>query len=197
MNILVSCEMFGKVRDAFRAKGHNAYSCDLKADINNSPYHHRGDVIPFLNDSMWDMLIAFPPCDRLLVAGALHFEKWRASGEQQAGIEFFMLHANSKIPRIAIENPIGIMSTIWRKPDQIIHPWMFGHKETKKTCIWLKNLPKLVETNNVYEEMMKLSKAERERVHYESPGIKNGLTRSERRSITFQGIADAMAEQWG
>jgi hypothetical protein len=197
MNVLVACEMFGRVREAFIKKGHNAYSCDIQPDINNSPNHYCGDVRPYINDQFFDLMIAFPPCDRILGAGALYWEKWQASGEQQAGIEFFMLFTNSKIKKVAIENPVGIMSTVWRKPDQKINPYQFGHMEQKRTCIWVKGLPLLVPTNNVYAEMMKLPKAEREKVHYMSASVKNGLTRSQRRAITYQGIADAMADQWG
>jgi hypothetical protein len=205
MKILIACEMSGVVRRAFRARGHEAYSCDLLPSLDNSPFHYAGDVLPWLGYG-WDMLIAFPPCDRLLGAGARYWKKWQASGEQQKAIEFFMRFVNAPVPRIGIENPVGIMSSIWLKPDgtvkdgwtgQIVNPWMFGHMEQKKTCIWRKGLPELVATNNVYAEMMKLPRRERERVHFESPGKKNGLTRSQRRALTFEGLAEGMAEQWG
>lgn len=200
MNVLVAGEFSGTVRNAFRRLGHDAWSCDLIPALDNSPYHIVQDLRTLLDARacQWiDLMIAHPPCDRLLVAGALHFEKWRASGEQQAAIDFFMFLANQPIKRIAIENPVGIMSTLWRKPDQYIEPFEYGHPETKRTCIWLKNLPLLYQTNNVERAMMALPAKERNRIHHESPGMKNGLTRSQRRAVFFQGWADAMAWQWG
>jgi hypothetical protein len=196
MNWLIGCEFSGKLRNALRKRGVNAWSCDLIPSLDNSPFHIIGDIRDVLKRG-WDRMIVFPPCDRLLVAGALHWEKWQQSGEQRRGIEFFLEMANTHVEKVAIENPVGIMSTVYREPDQYIQPWMFGHMETKKTCLWLRKFPKLVPTNNVFEAMMQLPKAARERVHYESPGIKNGLTRSQRRAILFDGFADAMAEQWG
>lgn len=195
MRVLVACEFSGIVRDAFRRYGHDAWSCDMVPSLSDRHKHHIGDVREIINDS-WDLMIAHPPCDRLLSSGALHWKKWQQTGEQQKAIVFFMELALSPIPRIAMENPTGIMSSCWRKWDQRIQPYEFGHLEQKGTCLWLKNLPLLESTNNVYEEMMKLPKKDRERVHHESPGIKNGLTRSQRRSIFFPNIADAMAEQW-
>ena len=196
MNVLVACEFSGVVREAFRRRGHDAWSCDLKPALDGSPYHLQCDVRTVL-DAGWDLMIAHPNCDRLLVAGALHWRKWQKSKEQQKGIVFFMEMALAPIPRIAVENPRGIMNTVWRQPDQYLQPWQFGHMESKEVCLWLKGLPPLVPTQDVYKAMMKLPKRERERVHHESPGTKNGLTRSERRSIFFTGVADAMAEQWG
>lgn len=196
MRVLIACEFSGVVREAFRKRGHDAWSCDLIPSLDNSPYHLICDVLTIL-DQRWDMMIAFFPCDRLLGAGALHWKKWQASGEQQRAIEFALKLLNAPIDKIAAENPVGILSTVYRKPDQIIQPYQFGHMEQKKTCLWLNNLKKLVPTNDVYEEMMKLPKRERERVHHESPGIKNGLTRSQRRAICFPGWAEAFAEQWG
>jgi hypothetical protein len=204
MKVAVICEESGTVRDAFRKRGHDAWSYDLLPGRGLFPQHHiQGDITkqPKAELEKFDVAICHPPCDRLLVAGALHWKKWRASGEQQAGIEFFMFMTRLPIKKIAIENPVGIMSTLYRKPEppygQIIEPWQFGHPETKRTCIWLINLPPLAPTNNVYEEMMKLPPKLRNRIHHESPGIKNGLTRSMRRAVTYQGWADAMAEQWG
>jgi len=135
----------------------------------------------------WDMMIAHPPCTHLTVSGARWWKD--RQDEQIQAIDLFMLFANADIPKIAIENPIGLMSTRWRKPDQIIQPWQFGHGEIKGTCLWLKGLP-LLQPSNIVDGRVP-------RVHYESPGIKNGLTRQQRRSITDPGIADAMAEQWG
>jgi hypothetical protein len=139
------------------------------------------------------MIIAFPPCTHLAVSGAAWFAAKRADGRQQQGIDFFMEFANANCEKIAIENPVGIMSSKWRKPDQIIQPWQFGHPEKKATCLWLKGLPRLEPTNIVKEEMEKLPKNKQERLHYLPPS-KN---RSVLRSKTFSGIAKAMAEQWG
>ena len=198
----MACEYSGAVREAFRAAGHDAYSCDLLEAEDGSPFHIQGDALIVAEFGMqakgeywakpWDLMIAHPPCTHLAVSGAAWFEKKRASGEQQAAIEFFLMLARAPIPRIAIENPVCIMSTVWRKPDQIIHPWQFGHPEQKTTCLWLKGLPHLVPTRVVYEEMMALPKNERERIHYMPPSE----DRWKERSRTFEGIAEAMAEQW-
>ena len=140
--------------------------------------------IPLLKDE-WDMVIAFPPCTHLAVSGARWFEEKRKDGRQQQGIDFFMELANCFCPKVAIENPIGIMSTIWRKPDQIIQPWMFGHGETKATCLWLKGLSKLKATNKVEGRMQRIWK------------LPPSPTRTILRSKTYLGIAQAMAAQWG
>lgn len=201
MRVLVACEFSGIVRDAFRRHGHDAWSCDIIQGTNNKHHHIRTDVIGLLQGNRhpeafdfddgrplcWDLMIAFPPCTHLAVSGARWFDTKQK--EQRKAIWFFKALADAGIPKIAIENPIGIMSTLYRKPDQIIQPWQFGHGETKATCLWLKRLPKLKPTRIV--------SGRRPRVHHESPGIVSGLTRSQRRSITYQGIAEAMAEQWG
>lgn len=175
--------MSGVVREAFRAKGHDAWSCDiLPSEIPGN--HIQGDVLPVLNQG-WDMLIAFPPCTHLCVSGARWFAAKRRSGEQQSAIKFFNAIVNAPIARIAVENPVGIMSTQYRKPDQIIQPWQFGHGETKATCLWLKNLPPLKPTNVVT--------GRENRIHKMAPSA----DRSTERSRTYQGIADAMASQWG
>lgn len=192
MNVLVACEFSGIARDAFKARGHYAMSCDL-LPTEKEGLHYQGDIFDCINNSSWDLMIAFPPCTHLAASGARWFKKKRADGRQQQSMDFFMKLVNIDIPKIAIENPIGIMSTEWRKPDQIIQPFEYGHTETKKTCLWLKGLPKLIPTDMVYDEMMKLPKKERNRIHYMSPG-KN---RSKLRSKTFTGIAKAMAMQWG
>jgi len=202
MKILLACEESQEVCKRFRALGHEAYSCDILPCSGGHPeWHIQGDVLPLLEQE-WDMIIAFPPCTHLAVSGAAHFAKKRADGRQQEGIDFFMKFANAKCDKIAIENPIGIMSKLWRKPDQIIQPWQFGDKYQKSTCLWLKGLPKLTPTNIVekgefkewvdpktgktkkqpmwFFEALKLSKEERAKV----------------RSKTFPGIADAMANQW-
>lgn len=196
MRVLVACEYSGRVRDAFAALGHDAWSCDLlptEAPVRMKfAQHYQGDVRDVLYDD-WDLIVAHPPCTDLAVSGAAWFAEKRADGRQQAAIAFFMLFARLKCERVAIENPVGIMSTVWREPDQIIQPWQFGHPEQKATCLWLKNLPKLTTTRNVYAEMMRLPKNQRERQHYLPPSPDRGKLRSE----TYQGIADAMAGQWG
>ena len=179
------------MRDAFLDRGHDAMSCDLLPTDMPGP-HAQGDVVPLLQET-WDMIIAFPPCTDLAVSGAKWFAEKRADGRQQSSIDFFMLFARAGAEKICIENPIGIMSTVWRKPDQVVHPWQFGHMEQKSTCLWLKNLPQLVGAENVKDKMMKLPKNQRERLHYLPPTS----DRAKLRSKTFQGIADAMAAQWG
>lgn len=187
MNVLIACEFSGIVRDAFKALGHNAWSCDLLPSERDGQ-HIIGDAANWANMSVkghgkWDLLIAFPPCTHLAVSGARWFNEKQS--KQAEAIQFFMDLANSKVPRIAIENPIGIMSTHWRKPDQIIQPWQFGHGETKATCLWLKNLPKLTPTNIV--------EGRHGRVWREPPSPE----RWKNRSRTYEGIALAMAQQWG
>jgi site-specific DNA-cytosine methylase len=172
------------VREAFRKLGHDAWSCDLLDAEDGSPYHYKGDVFDII-DQGWDLMIAHPPCTHLAVSGARHFAAKIADGRQQAAIEFFTRLANSPIERIAIENPVCIMSTKWRKPDQTIQPWMFGHGETKATCLWLKNLPKLVPTNIV--------EGREQRIHKLPPSPDRWKVRDR----TFAGIAEAMAAQWG
>ena len=182
MKILIACEYSGRVRDCFKALGHDAWSCDILPT--DSPGQHlQCDVTTVLNNG-WDMIVAFPPCTDLCVSGAKWFAAKRASGQQQRAIDLFMAIANAPCERIAIENPIGIMSTQWRKPDQIIQPWQFGHGETKATCLWLKNLPLLQPTNIV--------EGREQRIWKMAPSP----TRAKDRSLTFQGIAQAMATQW-
>jgi len=184
MKVLVACEFSGVVREAFRKKGHDAWSCDLLPALDGSKYHHVGDVKPVLDDR-WDLVIAHPPCTYLAVSGARWWSE--REREQREAAEFFRVFTHLTC-KWAIENPIGAMSTRYRKPDQIIHPWQFGHGETKATCLWLNGLPKLTPTNIV--------DGREPRIHHESPGIKNGMTRQQRRSITYRGIAEAMADQW-
>lgn len=180
MRVLVACEFSGVVRDAFIARGHDALSCDLLPTERPGP-HYQGDVRDIIRHD-WDMMIAFPPCTHLAASGARWFKDKVV--EQQKAIEFFIELYYQPIPRIAIENPVGIMSTEFRKPDQVIQPYQFGHEERKKTCLWLKNLRPLMHTHLMAERFP--------RVHRESPGP----DRWKRRSRTLQGIADAMAEQW-
>lgn len=183
MRVLIACEYSGRVRDAFLVFGHEAMSCDLLPTEVPGP-HYQGDVRDVL-DYPWDLMIAHPPCTHLSVSGAKHFSEKRMRGEQQAAVSFFMMLAKTNIPKIAIENPVCIMSSLWRKPDQVIQPWQFGHGETKATCLWLKGLPILTPTNVV--------DGREQRVHKMPPSP----DRWKLRSTTYQGIADAMASQWG
>ena len=147
MRVLIACEFSGTVRDAFTKLGHDAMSCDLEPTLKPGK-HYQGNVMDIIKDG-WDLMIAHPPCTHLAVSGARHFAKKQADGRQQKGIDFFMELVNSNIKHYAIENPIGIMSSKWRKPDQIINPWEYGHNVTKATCLWLKGLPLLKPTNIV------------------------------------------------
>lgn len=208
MKILIACEESQAVCIAFRNKGHEAYSCDVIECSGGHPeWHIQQDVLPLLNGNCsfktddgeehyitgkWDMIIAFPPCTNLCVSGA----RWFTEGVkpyylQDEAEEFFMKFVNADCEKIAIENPVGIMSTRYKKPNQIINPFQFGHPEQKKTCLWLKGLPCLTETENVYEYMMTLPIKERTRIHW------LGSNHSKERSKTFPKIAEAMASQWG
>lgn len=193
MKVLVACEYSGRVREAFRSRGHDAWSCDLLPSEDDSPNHFQQDVTQVIAAEQWDLMIAHPPCTDLAVSGARHFPAKIADGRQGAALDFVRMLLDAPIERIALENPVSIISSKIRKPDQIIQPWQFGHPETKATCLWLKGLPKLVETNNVYGYMMTLKPQERNRVFYMPPGP----NRWKERSRTFEGIAEAMAEQWG
>lgn len=181
MKVLIACEFSGRVRESFKQKGHDVWSCDL-LDSEIEGNHYKGDVMDII-DYGWDLMIAHPPCTHLAVSGARHFH--RKKTEQKEALEFVVKIMNANIEKIAIENPISIISTKIRKPDQIIQPWMFGHGETKSTCLWLKGLSKLTPTNIVEGREAKVHKM---------PPSKD---RWKNRSRTYQGIADAMAEQWG
>lgn len=186
MRVLVACEFSGVVREAFRARGHDAWSCDLLPAEDGSRFHIQGNVLDHLAlawDGEYDLMIAHPPCTHLAVSGARWFKEKR--NEQEAALEFVQVLMEWDVPRIAIENPISIISSRIRKPDQIIQPWMFGHGETKATCLWLKGLPKLTPTNIV--------EGREARIHKMPPGP----DRWKERSRTFKGIAEAMADQWG
>lgn len=195
MKILIACEFSGRVREAFRKKGHKAWSCDL-LDTEIPGNHYKGDVRDILNEG-WDMMIAHPPCTYLTNAGVMWLYKQKDRWQKmKEGAEFFKLLLDAPIKLKAIENPIMhkyAVEIIGRRQDQVLQPYMFGHTERKATCLWLQGLPKLKETNNVYDEMMKLPKNKRERLHYLPPS----KDRWKLRSTTFQGIADAMAQQWG
>ena len=208
MKILVACEESQAVTKELRRLGHEAYSCDVIECSGGHPeWHIMQDVVPLLTRDEdgnngwhyvyfrtmdgklhsveeWDMIVAFPPCTHLAVSGARHFAEKRADGRQQAAIDFFMKIAEADCQKIAIENPVGIMSTQWRKPDQIIQPWQFGHGETKATCLWLKGLPLLVPTRIVDGREQRVWK------------MPPGPDRAKERSKTYPGIAKAMAEQW-
>jgi hypothetical protein len=205
VKVLVACEFSGIVRDAFLRRGHDAWSCDLLPTESPGP-HIRGDVLSHLGDG-WDMMIAHPPCTHLALSGARWFAEKRADGRQAEGVKFFLQFISTNIPRVCIENPIGIMSRLYRKPDQIIQPWQFGHEVQKATCLWLVNLLPLKSTRVVNRGM----------IYVDPRGHKHGgeftnrakkaysplmvqATSAERwkiRSRTFRGIAEAMAQQWG
>ena len=194
MRILVACEESQVVTKAFRERGHEAYSCDILPTSGSNPeWHIQGDVTDILNQE-WDMIIAFPPCTDLAVSGARYFAEKIKDGRQQRSIDFFMLFANHPCPKICIENPIGIMSGRWRKPNQIIQPWQFGHDASKATCLWLKGLPTLQHTNV-------LPKPASGRWANQTPSGQNKLPpskdRAKLRSKTYEGVAEAMAAQWG
>lgn len=200
MVVLVACEESQAVTIELRKLGHEAYSCDIEPCSGGHPeWHIQQDVIPLLNgnclfctvdgkrhfvDGTWDIILAFPPCTNLASSGARYFEEKRRNGRQQAAIAFFMQFVNADCPRVAIENPVGVMSTYYRKPDQIIQPWLFGHGEMIKTCLWLKGLPKLIPTDIV--------SGREERIWRMSPS----KDRARLRSKTYPGVARAMAEQW-
>lgn len=192
MRVLIACEFSGAVREAFRRRGHDAWSCDLLESEDNSKYHFHDDIFYVLQHYPdWDLMIAHPPCTHLASSGARWFKEKKQ--EQTNAVSFVWALGASTAPKIAIENPIGVLSTQYRKPDQIIQPWMFGHPESKATCLWLKGLPKLTATKDVREEMLSLPLSKRTRVHYARPGP----DRWKERSRTLTGIAEAMATQWG
>jgi hypothetical protein len=184
VRVLVACEFSGVVRRAFRAKGHEAYSCDLlPSEDDQTDQHLLGDVLGWIGHERWDLMIAHPPCTHLAVSGARWFKYKRR--EQQAALDFVWALWTAPVPRICVENPVSILSSHIGKPTQIIQPWQFGHGETKATCLWLKGLPKLQPTDVV--------EGRANRVHREPPGP----NRWKNRSRTYEGIAAAMAEQWG
>jgi site-specific DNA-cytosine methylase len=216
MKILIACEESQAVCKEFRKLGHEAYSCDILECSGGHPeWHIKQDIYEVINDK-WDIMIAFPPCTHLTVSGARHFEQKKKDGRQKQGIDFFMSMINAPIQKIAVENPIGIMSNYYRKPDQIIQPYYFGDPFQKSTCLWLKNLPKLYYNlePNLFDKNITSTKDKGEMVYWidKKTGKKkcqakwyydaliNAKTKEERstlRSKTFPGIAKAMAEQWG
>lgn len=188
MRVLVACEFSGVVREAFRRRGHEAWSCDLLPAMDKSDYHFQCDVFQLLENTKqdkgncWDLIVAHPPCTYLAVSGNRYYAKRSDLYTPAANFaKAFFEYSH----RVCVENPIGRLSTLWRKPDQIVQPWMFGHGETKATCLWLKGLPKLLPSSIV--------DGREHRIHSMPPSPHRGLLRS----ITYSGIADAMAEQWG
>ena len=218
MKVLVACEESQEVCKAFRAKGHEAFSCDIQECSGGHPeWHIKGDVIPLLNGNCtfltedlsththtgpWDLIIAHPPCTHLAVSGARWFPEKQKDFRQQKACVFFMYFALAHCDRIAVENPVGIMSTVYRKPDQIINPWQFGHPESKKTCLWLKGIPELKPTNvldlpesGVWKNQ---TKDGQNKLIVDGRWISfNDPRTAKERSKTYPGIARAMAEQWG
>jgi site-specific DNA-cytosine methylase len=184
LKVLVACEFSAVVTNAFRAKGHEAYSCDIVPTEGNPKWHYQGKV-EYLLYRDWDLLIAFPPCTYLATSGARWFSDPKRQHQQKLALEFVNALLNSGIPRIALENPVGVISSKIRKPDQIIHPWQFGHGETKRTCLWLKGLPLLQPTCIV--------EGRQNTIHW----FPDSKRRRKERSRTFPGIALAMAAQWG
>lgn len=204
MRVLVACEESQRVCIAFREKGHEAYSCDIEPCSGGHPeWHIQDDVLKHLGDN-WDLVIAHPPCTYLTVAANKYYnvEKYGIVAMQRRiaredAINFFMEFTQVKCPKVAIENPIGVISSFYRKPDQIIQPYQFGHRERKATCLWLKGLPKLQPTNIVEPDIIKHPSGKTDsRLHYETFKLP-AKERSKMRSKTFEGIAKAMAEQWG
>jgi len=197
MRVLAACEESQAVTIEMRKLGHDAYSCDILDCSGGHPeWHLQQDITEVLKDN-WDMIIAFPPCTHLAVSGAKHFAAKRADGRQQKGIDFFMLFTDLDCPRVAIENPVGIMSTHWRKPDQIIQPYEYGHTARKKTCLWLKGLPKLLPTEIVEPKLITYKDGSTFSADYMKAKRTKPGDSSRLRSKTFPGIAKAMAEQWG
>jgi hypothetical protein len=193
MRVLIACEYSGAVRDAFIARGHDAMSCDLLPTDAPGP-HYTGDVFDIVGDG-WDLMVAHPPCTDLAVSGAKHFAAKRADGRQQAALAFVRRLLAAPVPRIALENPVSIISTNIRKPDQIIQPWMFGHEATKTTCLWLKGLPHLTPTDIVGKGARHVTKSGKSLPQWYN--LPPSADRWKIRSATFKGIAAAMADQWG
>ncbi len=198
VRVLIACEYSATVRDAFRARGFDAWSCDLLPTEGDPEWHIQGDLSHTLTSwrwGMWDLIIAHPPCTHLAVSGARHFAEKKADGRQDEALDFVRMIFAANAEHIALENPVSIISSHIRKPDQTIQPWQFGHGETKATCLWLKNLPKLVPTHTEKPDLFAAAApAERDPRVWRMPP---GPDRWKERSRTYRGIAEAMAEQWG
>lgn len=207
MRVLILCEMSGAVRDAFAARGHEALSVDVLPSLSQNGEHHQGDAESFLaTTEPWDMVISFPPCTHLANIGACYWPQKRADGRQQAAVDFVLMirdHAEMWGAPYAVENPVGYLSTAWRKPDQIIQPWWFGDPWKKQTCLWLSGLPKLEPTDTVEPRGHWVNggtltgKDPKMEGSYAPSEKKTNGSRAVARAVTFQGIADAMASQWG
>lgn len=211
IRVLIACEESDEVRGRFEKLGFDAWSCDLQPNRNPNAKHYKGSIFDIINEN-WDMMIAFPPCTHLAVSGAPHFEKKRADGRQQEGIDFFMAMINAPIKHIAVENPIGIMSNVYKPPTQKIQPYYFGDEAQKTTCLWLKNLPPLYHNSapNLFDDTVthvskgemfewvdsKTGKTKRKPKWYADAFKLKSEERSKVRSKTFPGIAEAMANQW-
>jgi hypothetical protein len=198
MRVLIACEYSGRVREAFRRLGHDVWSCDLLQSDDNSPQHIQGDVMYLLGHDRWDMMIAHPPCTYLSVSG-MH---WTARGLRdpkltEDALLFVQALLSADIPRICLENPVSVISTRIRKPDQIIQPWQYGHNASKKTCLWLKGLPLLQSTGIIEPTIVNGKKRYGNQTASGQNKLAPSLDRWKIRSTTYQGIADAMAAQWG
>lgn len=191
MAVLVACEYSGVVRDAFRKQGHLAMSVDLRKADGGEEWHYRGDIRDALRLIKWDMILAFPPCDHLAAVGARHWPEKQADGRQQEAADFVKMIADADCPRIVIENPIGALTQYWRHPDQTIHPYMFGEPWKKRTCLWLKGVPRLRPTRIVKPKGHWVQQGP------PKPGLVTGRRGAKIRARTFAGVARAMAEQWG
>lgn len=201
MRILIACEMSGRVRDAFRAKGHDAISADLLPSMTPGP-HVQGDVLPLLKEP-WDLVVGFPPCTDLASSNAHNLKVKEADGRMAAAVDFFMAVYNANAPMVAVENPVGVIPRYFRKADQVIHPWQFGDPFYKKTCLWLKGLPRLTPTHEASDHVLiKFWCSGSGPGSGRGRGNRDEMTRghangSRERSLTFPGIANAMARQWG
>lgn len=204
MRVLIACEFSGVVRDAFASRGHDAFSVDILPSESVGGIHYRADLFDFLQgfERRIDLIIAFPPCTHLSSSGAVYWPEKQKDGRQKEGFDFFMKISNLEVPKISIENPVGIVSTLWRKPDQIINPFQFGEPYRKKTCLWLKGLPLLVPTKIIEPLGSWCSGGQyggrrKDGTRKITPSQLRTYRDAKNRSRTFKGIADAMAEQWG
>lgn len=211
MRVLIGCECSGVVREAFRARGHDAWSCDLKPADDGSPYHIQGDVLYWLrvhpsgnldeNGRAWDLLIIHPPCTDLTVSCSRLWKQKQADGRQGRAVAFFMACVNAPVPKICVENPVGAMSKLYRKANQYVQPYDFGDDASKRTGLWLKGLPPLFPTRRFPGRMVRFNGEMVERWSNQTDSGQNRLgpseTRAAQRSVTYRGIAQAMAQQWG
>jgi len=198
LRVLIACECSGTVRSMFRSMGHDAWSCDLLPAEDGDTHHLQADCLDVARETIWDLMVAHPPCEHLSNAGARYWAEKRADGRQQRAIDFVLALSQLPIDRWCIENPPGVLSTVWRKPDQIVHPWMFGEKANKPTALWLKGLPRLIPTQVVDKGEFYRKANGRQLAKWSH--IRSGTKDADRARIasrTFRGIAFAMATQWG